>query len=361
MIKFFRKIRQNLLSEGKTGKYFKYAIGEIVLVVIGILIALQLNNWNENNNKTKLGHKYLTEMKSELQKDALQLDKYILRLKKGIENQEAALNTKDITKLPLDSLKMILNSTNLNFKISDLTFTKMNNLGITALSNKDSLNSKISEYYNRTVESMKLSMGHIHKDFLKNRNFYYYGQDEIDIGTVEFSREFPSLYKESEKESEIAIKSNIVKYIHSIKGRNIIIDDLNRKRYSLSKLSDFQKRTANLLKAIYDELKILDPQIKPLQTLHSEIKEITLSQDILKNYIGTYKGESNNLTVLIEGKRIYFEFPDGTKDEISPYEVDKFFLKSYLVKIKFNKKKGKIKSLTVTQYQNETEEFIKLE
>lgn len=48
MIKFFRKIRQQLLSEGKTRKYFKYAIGEIVLVVIGILIALQINNWNEN-------------------------------------------------------------------------------------------------------------------------------------------------------------------------------------------------------------------------------------------------------------------------------------------------------------------------
>ena len=51
MIKFFRKIRQNLLSEGKTGKYFKYAIGEIVLVVIGILIALQINNWNEGRKQ----------------------------------------------------------------------------------------------------------------------------------------------------------------------------------------------------------------------------------------------------------------------------------------------------------------------
>ena len=47
MIKFFRHIRQNLLMENKTSKYFKYAIGEIVLVVIGILIALQINNWNE--------------------------------------------------------------------------------------------------------------------------------------------------------------------------------------------------------------------------------------------------------------------------------------------------------------------------
>lgn len=48
MLKFFRKIRRNLLSDGKTEKYFKYAIGEIILVVIGILIALQINNWNEN-------------------------------------------------------------------------------------------------------------------------------------------------------------------------------------------------------------------------------------------------------------------------------------------------------------------------
>ncbi|MGK0413271.1 MAG: hypothetical protein ACJA1B_001474 [Polaribacter sp.] len=47
MIKLFRNIRKNLLSEGKTTKYFKYAIGEIILVVIGILIALQINTWNQ--------------------------------------------------------------------------------------------------------------------------------------------------------------------------------------------------------------------------------------------------------------------------------------------------------------------------
>ncbi|NNE31905.1 MAG: hypothetical protein HKN40_06000, partial [Winogradskyella sp.] len=48
MIKFFRKIRYSLMETGKTGKYLKYAIGEIVLVVIGILIALSLNNWKED-------------------------------------------------------------------------------------------------------------------------------------------------------------------------------------------------------------------------------------------------------------------------------------------------------------------------
>ena len=46
MIKFFRHIRKEQMEKGKTGKYLKYAIGEIVLVVFGILIALQINNWN---------------------------------------------------------------------------------------------------------------------------------------------------------------------------------------------------------------------------------------------------------------------------------------------------------------------------
>ena len=51
MIKFFRKIRQRLLSENKYSKYLLYAIGEIVLVVIGIMIALQVNNWNQSRKQ----------------------------------------------------------------------------------------------------------------------------------------------------------------------------------------------------------------------------------------------------------------------------------------------------------------------
>ena len=71
MIKFFRKIRQNLLSEGKTGKYLKYAIGEIVLVVIGIMIALSINNWNEGRKETIKLKKAIESVYSDLVSDRL--------------------------------------------------------------------------------------------------------------------------------------------------------------------------------------------------------------------------------------------------------------------------------------------------
>lgn len=69
MIKFFRKIRKSLLMENKTSKYFKYAIGEIVLVVIGILIALQVNNCNNNQQLEKVQIKYLNEIANNLKND----------------------------------------------------------------------------------------------------------------------------------------------------------------------------------------------------------------------------------------------------------------------------------------------------
>ena len=66
MIKFFRKIRQKLLSENKFSKYLFYALGEIVLVVIGILIALQINNWNEGRKETLRFTSELNELKASL-------------------------------------------------------------------------------------------------------------------------------------------------------------------------------------------------------------------------------------------------------------------------------------------------------
>lgn len=75
MIKFFRKIRQKLLSENRFNKYLIYAFGEIILVVIGILIALQINNWNEENTKQKKLNSYLIALKNELNENTKQLER----------------------------------------------------------------------------------------------------------------------------------------------------------------------------------------------------------------------------------------------------------------------------------------------
>lgn len=66
MLRFFRQLRQRLLTENKTRKYLLYAVGEILLVVIGILIALQIDTWNENRKTTDAEHELLLSLKKEL-------------------------------------------------------------------------------------------------------------------------------------------------------------------------------------------------------------------------------------------------------------------------------------------------------
>ncbi|WP_350289267.1 DUF6090 family protein [uncultured Croceitalea sp.] len=80
MIKFFRKIRQNLLSENKFSKYLLYAIGEILLVVIGILIALQINNWNLEKIDRKQEAKLLSQITADLEKNKVELTELQERL-----------------------------------------------------------------------------------------------------------------------------------------------------------------------------------------------------------------------------------------------------------------------------------------
>lgn len=93
MIKFFRKIRYNLMENGKTGRYIKYAIGEIILVMIGILLALQVNNWNQERNENKLGKSYLERIHRDIVLDTFNFRKKIesnnairVEIKKALED-----------------------------------------------------------------------------------------------------------------------------------------------------------------------------------------------------------------------------------------------------------------------------------
>jgi len=92
MIKFFRHIRQNLIMDNKTSKYMKYAIGEIILVVFGILIALSINNWNEDRIKKQAELKFYENIKHQLSDDASNIKGQIRYNSKYYEQFEYAIN-----------------------------------------------------------------------------------------------------------------------------------------------------------------------------------------------------------------------------------------------------------------------------
>ena len=74
MINFFRKLRQKIVFKNKFTRFFSYALGEICLVVIGILIAVQVNNWNENRKNGIKEHVILTQLKKEYESNLAQLE-----------------------------------------------------------------------------------------------------------------------------------------------------------------------------------------------------------------------------------------------------------------------------------------------
>jgi hypothetical protein len=74
MLTLLRKIRRSLIESGSARKYLLYAIGEIALVVIGILIALQINNWNENLRNDRKGQRFISDLISDLRQDSLVLE-----------------------------------------------------------------------------------------------------------------------------------------------------------------------------------------------------------------------------------------------------------------------------------------------
>ena len=157
MIKFFRKIRQKLLSENKTGKYFKYAFGEILLVVVGILIALSINNWNENKQNSTKEQKYLLGLKNDLAnqinilKERKQFYDFIINRGESILvdfSAKGKLQAIDSINTKLSVMMYALSYPNIK-----TTFNELNTTGQINLIQKDSLRSKIIKYYQDSDES----------------------------------------------------------------------------------------------------------------------------------------------------------------------------------------------------------------
>lgn len=151
MIKFFRIIRHRLISENKFSKYVFYALGEIVLVVIGILIALGVNNWNEGNKEKRLGDDLLVRIHRDLVADTINFKNHIIRnnelredLKKllvglydGVESIEEVKNMSETWDQMLDQA----------FSPNDNTYQSMLSSGTLGLIQNHNLKEEILHLY----------------------------------------------------------------------------------------------------------------------------------------------------------------------------------------------------------------------
>ncbi len=142
MIKFFRHIRKSLIEENNMGKYFKYAIGEILLVVIGILIALQINNWNEDRKQRIKEVHYLENIKTDLNLNIEEIDQYIDKRTEQIASAQWILEHfegRPLTDLNRFNRETINIYTWQKFFQSDNTFQELRNSGNLAIISNDSI------------------------------------------------------------------------------------------------------------------------------------------------------------------------------------------------------------------------------
>ncbi|MBT8269888.1 MAG: hypothetical protein KJN59_11765 [Bacteroidia bacterium] len=158
MINFLRKIRYTLMEKGNTGKYLKYAIGEILLVMIGILLALQVNNWNESRLERKEEIEILKEVKSALNYD---LEKTFRSLRaRAISRRnlsEDILNAVKDKRAIQDSIDFIFLSGGETFRPSYTAYKALESKGIDLIKN-DSIKYGIIQIYDSEYVHLKLRL-----------------------------------------------------------------------------------------------------------------------------------------------------------------------------------------------------------
>lgn len=187
MIKFFRKIRQKLLSENNFRKYLLYAIGEIVLVVIGILIALQINNWNEERKANKKEYLILNELLNSINKDFKAYEDFLTprieRKKSGLDSLQTYVFHK---KFINDSLFLDFYANlgqDVYMRFDNGPYEALKSTGLDVIRN-DSLNTAINNAYivelpiytffsNDLYNSSKSEISKFQQKFLKLKRVYH--------------------------------------------------------------------------------------------------------------------------------------------------------------------------------------------
>ena len=205
MLRFFRKLRQRLFTENKFSKYLLYALGEIALVMIGILLALQVNNWNEERKQRQVEIKYFGNLKNDLLADIQRLDTIIVFSHKKVR---AARNVK--RQADQDSIGSLYDFSNDllvlffvdEFRPNDNTYEEMKSSGNFSTIRNDELKLKLMDLKKSYVgiaaaqEHMRYDFNVFLEDFEKYVDWgSYFVLPKSNIPKLEFA--YDSVYIES--------------------------------------------------------------------------------------------------------------------------------------------------------------------
>ncbi|MCR9290947.1 MAG: DUF6090 family protein [Bacteroidetes bacterium] len=260
MIKFFRKIRKKLLSENKFSKYLIYAIGEIVLVVIGILIALQINNWNEQNKIDKIENTYLTRLSQDLEENITSWENLIKNEEKRFEG------TKQFIKFSLnknkDSVLTIFPYFNIvgrwdDLTVNQVTFEEMKSSGSLDIISNDSIKIRLlqlDQYYKKVFErNATIKTGHdknINDPIFDNLNAL-----NLIVLDNTFSDLHSKTYTSEELEAYLElIRSDLFKLINNQKFMNSMVASMYSHELVLGEIQDAYANAQKLKQLIDSEL-----------------------------------------------------------------------------------------------------------
>ncbi len=241
MITFFRKIRQSIIGQNKTTRYLAYAIGEIMLVMVGILLALALNEWNSQRKNQA----YLSVMLQEIHKD-LKTDQRPIysgiepRLKyieEGLKKMKRRLHLGD--QVPLDGIgdDYVKMKTSFRLSVTTGSYDALKAKGIEIIKN-DTLRLSLFYFYETQVPR---ALTFIHKDDESLSRDIYALENEILIYETNESENGEVWISSKLKNKGLAQSQNLYQIV------DLINDSAVNKRYRLDGLKDHYTHISSLL------------------------------------------------------------------------------------------------------------------
>jgi hypothetical protein len=142
----------------KTKAYIAYALGEIFLVVVGILIAVEVNNWNDSRKYEAEARVYIEDIRDDLRRDTAIFGTEIRKIEKLIEYIKWGLQTEDFSEVPIEYIQSLFLTQYHNLKINNNTFQRLKNAEVFTLRHFQDLFQKVNTYYT------------FHQEYLENFN-----------------------------------------------------------------------------------------------------------------------------------------------------------------------------------------------